>query len=139
MAKSTLRLGDQIRIGISANVELAKYTFLKAQASVTREIKDGDDVEIITVEMETEARRLLARATLLELNALSDYTEAVQQGGVEGLINYCMKEIDHGNPRNDGSTTTDTLEGQARLEGQAKPQSNAKPTPRPPPKPKPKG
>jgi len=132
-----LRPGDVISLSIHPSIELSKYTFLKPSATITRKVEATDDPAIIIAEIEADLRKSVARAALVELGVLSDFTDALTNGGVEGLVEYLNKELS-----NEPARCTVEARSQARAEaGQARTEGDQARIPKAvrAPKPKPSG
>lgn len=90
-----LRPGDEVSLTASPTIALGEFQFLKPGATVKRVL--SDDVEGDLEQIQQDLRHVLDRSCLVELHALNDYVEALNEGSVEALADYCLKEIGHGN------------------------------------------
>jgi hypothetical protein len=83
--------GDRVTLSASPTIQIADYKYLKPHAAITRDL--GPDVEGDLKKMEAELRRHVARSILVELNLSTDLYDALNENGVEGIADFCMKEI----------------------------------------------
>lgn len=86
----SLRPGDTVSLSIRPPVQLSRYQFIKASATVTRTL--GDDPEADLVDMRGELRRVFFTTLHDELTLTGEVTALIQDGDVTELARYALKK-----------------------------------------------
>lgn len=84
-----LRPGDTVSLSIRPPVELARYHFLKATATITRTL--GSSPEDDLADAREELRRVFFAVLHDELSLTSDLTSLIQDGSIADLARYALK------------------------------------------------
>tara|TARA_R100001086_G_scaffold192515_2_gene109737 strand:- start:1891 stop:2277 length:387 start_codon:yes stop_codon:yes gene_type:complete len=74
-----LRPGDTVSIEIAPTLQVAKFTFIKASARVSRTL--GDDVESDLAKLQADVREVYARTVATELGVMNELSEALGEDG----------------------------------------------------------
>lgn len=86
-----LQEGDKVTLGLGPTIQFAPYQSVRPHAAVTRVM--SDDILTDLENMAKDLRELLLRSLRVELGLTNEMLEAVEQGGVDGLAEFCMQEI----------------------------------------------
>lgn len=93
------RPGDSVSLSIAPTIELAKFTFLKATATITRTM--GSDPEADLQDMRTELSRLYGEAVGVELGIFNEVVEIIEGGGDTDDLRQWAVEKARGNEEED--------------------------------------
>jgi hypothetical protein len=93
MTDNRLHPGDELTLTASITLSVGSYQSIRPSASITRVI--GDD-PLLDIEDISETLRLeLHRAVVIEVTAMERMVDAIETGGMDGLITHCQEVVDH--------------------------------------------
>ena len=93
-----LKQGDIITLTSNPTIQIADYQYIKAGASVTRTIESDNPSEIAAefAALEAHLKKMVFVAIAREIEIMDGCYEVVGGGTLEGLLEYCKKEIGDG-------------------------------------------
>lgn len=86
-----LQEGDQVTLALGPTIQFATYQSVKPHAAVTRVL--SDDIQGDLESMSQDLRELFKRSLRIELEIVNEMLEALDQGGLDGLVEYCLQEV----------------------------------------------